>query len=61
MPDMLVKLYGLPPSASEVAALAAERVVCRRAESYERAAVIEFVKRRLCKRGTSRAVHNPRR
>jgi len=44
MPDMLVKLYGLPEVASARDALAAEGVVCRRAESYERAHILAFVR-----------------
>lgn len=47
MPDMLVKLYGLPPAGSEVAVLAAAGVASRRAESYERAAVMQFVRERF--------------
>ena len=43
MPDMLVKLYGLPDVSGEVASLRAAGVACRRAESYERSAVVEFV------------------
>jgi GNAT superfamily N-acetyltransferase len=42
MPDMLVKLYGLPDPSPERDALAAEGVSCRRAESYERGLLIEF-------------------
>ena len=44
MPDMLVKLYKLPEASGEVAALRADGVTCRRAESYERSALVEFVK-----------------
>lgn len=44
---MLARLYGLPASATEVARLAAEGVVCRRAESYERSAVVSFVRTRF--------------
>lgn len=44
VPDMLVKLYDLPPAAPEVERLRAQGVTCRRAESYERAAVLGFVK-----------------
>ena len=40
---MLVKLYGLPDASGEVAQLRASGVTCRRGESYERAAVLEFV------------------
>ena len=42
---MLVKLYGLPDSSGEAAALAAAGVTCRRAESYERSAVLDFMRR----------------
>ena len=45
VPDMLVKLYGLPDVSGDLVRLRDEGVVCRRAESYERAAVVEFVKR----------------
>ncbi|MEO8540198.1 MAG: GNAT family N-acetyltransferase [bacterium] len=41
---MLVKLYELPGSAGELARLADEGLNCRRAESYERSAVLTFVK-----------------
>lgn len=41
---MLVKLYELPALEPARAALAAEGVVCRRAESYERKHVIPFVR-----------------
>ncbi len=44
MPDMLVKLYGLPEVASACDALAAQGVLCRRAESYERTQVLAFVR-----------------
>ena len=44
MPDMLVKLYGLPEVAAQRDALAAEGVVCRRGESYERNLVLAFVR-----------------
>jgi ribosomal protein S18 acetylase RimI-like enzyme len=44
MPDMLVRLYDLPPSASAVDGLAADGVVCRRAESYERSVALAFVR-----------------
>ncbi len=42
MPDMLVKLYELPDASVETAALRALGVTCRRAESYERSAVVQF-------------------
>ncbi len=45
MPDMLARLYDLPASGPEVARLVGEGVTCRRAESYERAAVLAFVRR----------------
>lgn len=44
MTDMLVRLYELPDSREERETLAATGVVCRRAESYERSAVLAFVK-----------------
>ncbi len=40
---MLVKLYDLPAAGPEVACLRAGGVVCRRGESYERSAVVQFV------------------
>jgi GNAT superfamily N-acetyltransferase len=43
VPDMLVKLYELPPAAPEVASLRDKGVICRRAESFERSAVLSFV------------------
>jgi GNAT superfamily N-acetyltransferase len=43
---MLVKLYALPDHRVECERLASEGVVCRRAESYERSAVLQFVKAR---------------
>ena len=43
MPDMLVKLYDLEDPAGEVEALRATGIDCRRAESFERSAVLEFV------------------
>ena len=43
MPDMLVRLYGLPDPSVERAQLATQGVVCRRAETYERQAVLKFV------------------
>ena len=46
MPDMLVKLYELPDYRADCARLAADGVACRRAESYERSAVLQFVKTR---------------
>jgi len=41
---MLVKLYGLPDPAAEIASLGAAGVTCRRAESYERSAILAFAK-----------------
>lgn len=41
---MLARLYDMPPSAADVTRLAAEGVVCRRAESYERTDVLAFVR-----------------
>lgn len=43
MPDMLVKLYELSDFSAEVEALRAAGVACRQAETFERAAVLEFV------------------
>lgn len=43
VPDMLVKLYEVPPAAPEVARLRGAGIACRRAESYERTAVLAFV------------------
>lgn len=45
MPDMLVRLYNLPDSAADIDRLADRGIVCRRAESYERQAVLHFVGR----------------
>lgn len=45
MPDMLAKLYNLPDAGPEMAALHASGVTCRRAESYERSTVLDFVTR----------------
>ena len=44
VPDMLVKLYALPPAEPEVQQLRAAGITCRRAESYERSAVLAFAK-----------------
>lgn len=44
MPDMLVRLYALPAAGDALARLAANGVTCRRAESYERTAVLDFVR-----------------
>ena len=42
---MLVKLYELPDGSADRGRLAAEGIICRRAESYERSAVLQFVRR----------------
>ncbi|MGE0599025.1 MAG: GNAT family N-acetyltransferase [Dehalococcoidia bacterium] len=44
MPDMLVKLYDLADVSPEVAALRERGVHCRRAEAYERSAVLAFAR-----------------
>ncbi len=44
MPDMLVRLYALPDAATELARLADEGVVCRRVETFERHALLRFVR-----------------
>src|SRR5688572_1081681 len=46
MPDMLVRLYALPDEGGMVARLGEAGVRCRRAESYEREAVLQFVRER---------------
>jgi GNAT superfamily N-acetyltransferase len=46
MPDMLTRLYDLPDVTPARGRLAAEGIVCRRAESYERGQVLEFVRER---------------
>jgi GNAT superfamily N-acetyltransferase len=46
MPDLLVKLYELPDYKSELERLAAEGVACRRAESFERKRILEFIGQR---------------
>ncbi|MEX2080659.1 MAG: GNAT family N-acetyltransferase [Dehalococcoidia bacterium] len=46
MPDMLVRLYDLPPAAPEVARLAQAGIVCRRAESFQRSQVVPWVAER---------------
>lgn len=43
MPDMLVKLWALPSADAELAHLRGSGVTCRRAESYERSAALDFV------------------
>ncbi len=43
MPDMLVKLYDLPPAAARLEVLAKQGVVIRRAGSYERHQVVAWV------------------
>ncbi len=44
VPDMLARLYDLPEFAPEVVALRQKGISCRRAESYERSAVLAFAK-----------------
>jgi hypothetical protein len=44
MPDMLVKLYGLPGFEEERLRLEQKGIRCRRAESYERGAVLQFIR-----------------
>lgn len=46
MQDMLVRLYDLPAFEAERAQLRSEGAVCRRAESYDRSAVLAFVAER---------------
>jgi GNAT superfamily N-acetyltransferase len=46
MPDMLVRLFDLPDDAPARERLRAAGVTCRRAENYERSAVMQFVKER---------------
>lgn len=46
MPDLLARLYDLPESATDVARLAAEGISCRRAESFERTRILQFVGQR---------------
>ncbi|MEO9254697.1 MAG: GNAT family N-acetyltransferase [Tepidiformaceae bacterium] len=46
MPDMLVRLFDLPDDTVAREALRAAGVICRRAENYERSAVLQFVKER---------------
>lgn len=46
MPDMLVRLYSLEPPEVAVRALEAQGVICRRAESFERAPVVAYVRER---------------
>ncbi len=46
MQDMLVRLYALPSYESERQRLQAEGVTCRRAESYERIILLQFVRER---------------
>src|SRR5688572_33315311 len=43
---MLVRLYALPPEGGMLEGLSAAGIGCRRAESYERHAVLEFVRQR---------------
>jgi GNAT superfamily N-acetyltransferase len=44
MPDMLVRLYALPPEGGVVARLSDAGIRCRRAESYEREGLLQFVR-----------------
>lgn len=44
MPDMIVNLYDLASVTPEVETLRTAGVTCRRAESYERSAVLAFVR-----------------
>jgi hypothetical protein len=46
MPDMLVRLYALPPENGALHRLAETGIRCRRAESYEREGVLGFVRER---------------
>lgn len=46
MPDLLVRLYDLPEGSNQLRRLSEEGVRCRRAESYERQAVVQFVRER---------------
>jgi GNAT superfamily N-acetyltransferase len=45
VPDLLVRLYALPPLAPALAALTAARIEVRRAQPYEQAAVTAWVAR----------------
>jgi GNAT superfamily N-acetyltransferase len=44
MPDLLVRLYDLPPAAPAVDKLVGQGIVVRRAAAMERAALIEFAR-----------------
>jgi hypothetical protein len=46
MPDMLVRLYDLPPDDGVASRVRGAGVSCRRAETYERSAVLQFVRER---------------
>lgn len=46
MADMLVSLHETPDARAGMAALAERGIVCRRAESFERIAILEFVRER---------------
>jgi GNAT superfamily N-acetyltransferase len=49
MPDLLVRLYDLPGSVSELNCPAAQGIVIRRAMTYEKHAVVHWVKDRFGK------------
>lgn len=44
MPDMLVRLYAMPDHSPRRDELKSEGFLCRRAESYERSVVLDFVR-----------------
>ena len=46
MPDLLVRLYDLPDCAPLLSKLAGEGIICRRAESFERSELLQFVRQR---------------
>jgi GNAT superfamily N-acetyltransferase len=46
VPDLLVKLYELPAASPDVERLASEGVICRRAETFERRRILDFVDQR---------------
>jgi GNAT superfamily N-acetyltransferase len=46
MPDLLVRLYDFPDSTALLSELGGNGIVCRRAESFERSATLEFVRQR---------------
>src|SRR5205823_1006492 len=47
MPDMLVKLYALPDAAPALAALKAAGIVVRRANAWEKQALVDWVRARF--------------